>query len=599
MSGREGLPVFKWPLVFDLQRRLDGATAGPLAQMGVATALLAAVGLGRAAIEALTPGVAPFALLYPAVLVATLFAGWICGVMVMATGGAFAWFFLLDRAGEPPVRATADIVSVALYFVAAGAIIAFAEAYRRAARVRLQDRAALEEGEARLELATAAASVGVWEWRPLSDEMIYSEEAKAICGFPPGEPVTYEMVAAVTHPDDFPWTSAQAARALNPAIRDESPYEYRLLLPSGEVRWVTANGRAVFETVGGLPMATRYVGTLQDISDRKLAEAARNESATRLRLAVDAGRMAVWQVDAQRGVTPSPELNRMLGFPEDSTPTLRDLATLNLPGELERVREIAQGALARGERFFEAEYRIRRTDGEIRWFLVRAELILDGPDALRSAIGVAMDITDRKDSEERLKLLAREVDHRANNLLTVVLGTVQLSQAPTMEALKAVLVGRIAALGRAHQLLSEARWEGADLRRLVEEELLAFSLGEAARVSIEGPDTALSPAAAQGLAMALHELATNAAKYGALSVPEGRVEVTWARMAGGGLAIRWAENDGPEVAAPSRRGLGTAMLARALSGPLGGKSRLDWRREGLVCELELPDAALEAASAAV
>jgi PAS domain S-box-containing protein len=588
------LSVLKRPLKFDLRGRLDGPTPGLLSQMGVATALLAAVGVGRAIIEAMAPGVAPFALLYPAVLAATLIAGWACGLMVTTTGGVVAWFFLLDRLVAPPARTLADIVSLALYFVASGAIIAFAEAFRRGARMRLADQAALEESEARLELATAAASVGVWEWRPLSNEMIYSDEAKAICGFPLNEPVTYDMVAAVTHPEDFPWTSAQAARALNPAIRDENTYEYRLLLPSGEVRWVVANGRAVFETVGGVPMATRYVGTLQDITDRKQAEVARNEAAKRLSLAIDAGRMAVWQVDAQRGVTPSPELNRMLGFPEDASPTLRELAALNLPGEMGRVREIAQGALARGERFFEAEYRMRRTDGEMRWFLVRAELILDAPGVSRGAIGVAMDITERKDSEERLKLLAREVDHRANNLLTVVLGTVQLSQAPTMEALKAVLVGRIAALGRAHQLLSEARWEGADLRRLVEEELLAFSLGEAARVSIDGPDVALSPAAAQGLAMALHELATNAVKYGALSAPLGRVAVTWARQTLGGLSIRWAESNGPEVAAPSRRGLGTAMLARALSGPLGGASKLDWRREGLVCELELPDAALEA-----
>ncbi|HEY0434993.1 MAG TPA: hypothetical protein VGC92_00020 [Phenylobacterium sp.] len=145
--------------------------------------------------------------------------------------------------------------------------------------------------------------------------------------------------------------------------------------------------------------------------------------------------------------------------------------------------------------------------------------------------------------------------------------------------------------------MSEARWQGADLRRLVEEELLAFSLGEAARVAIEGPDVALSPAAAQALAMALHELATNAAKYGSLSVPAGRVSVSWTRKGRGALAIRWTESGGPEVARPSRRGLGTAMLARALSGTLGGKSKLDWRTEGLVCELELPDTALEAAAA--
>ncbi|MBS0333493.1 MAG: PAS domain-containing protein [Proteobacteria bacterium] len=255
-------------------------------------------------------------------------------------------------------------------------------------------------------------------------------------------------------------------------------------------------------------------------------------------------------------------------------------------------------ALSRGERQFEVEYQVRRPDGEGRWLMARAELLLDEQGQPRSAIGVVMDVTARKEAEERMTLLAREVDHRANNLLTVVLGTVQLSQAPTPQALREVLAGRIAALGRAHQLLSEARWEGADLRRLVEEELLVFSLGEATRVSLTGPDVALSPAAAQALAMALHELATNAAKYGSLSRPEGRVSVSWTHSAQGALLLRWEESGGPPVARPSRRGLGTAMLARALAGPLGGTSRLDWRAEGVVCELELPGTALEAADAA-
>jgi two-component sensor histidine kinase len=116
-------------------------------------------------------------------------------------------------------------------------------------------------------------------------------------------------------------------------------------------------------------------------------------------------------------------------------------------------------------------------------------------------------------------------------------------------------------------------------------------------VSIRGPDVALAPAAAQALAMALHELATNAAKYGALSTPAGQVSVSWAREGTGPLLLQWTETGGPLVAKPSRRGLGTTMLARALAGSLNGVSRLDWRPEGLVCELELPGEALETASA--
>jgi PAS domain S-box-containing protein len=578
----------------NLLGRLDGAAPTLLTRVLVTLVLLAAVSVARRSLEAAFPGVLPFALQFPAVLLATLLAGWMSGAAVVVVGGVAAWLIAMHHpGGAGPTEA--DAVTLVLYFVSAGSIVAFAEVFRSRARMLVGGQAALQASEARLELATKAAAVGVWEWRPISNEMIYSPEARAICGFPADAPVTYEMVAAVTHPDDFAQTSAQARRALDPQVRDERPYEYRLRLPDGEVRWVFANARAVFETVDGRAVATRYVGTLQDITARKRAEAERDEGAARLALAIDAGRMAVWQVDGSRGITPSVELNRILGFADDARPTMGEIDALYLPGEQDRLRQAAQDALARGERRFEVEYRVRRLDGAVRWLLARAEIQLDAKRAPRSAIGVVMDITERKDSEERLKLLAREVDHRANNLLTVVLSTVQLSQAPTVQALKEVLSGRISALGRAHQLLSEARWEGADLRRLVEEELLAFSLGEATRVSIEGPEVALSPPAAQALAMALHELATNAAKYGSLSRPKGRVAVSWTRASGGPLVLRWSESGGPTVATPSRRGLGTVMLARALAGPLGGSSRLEWRPEGLVCELELPGEALEQA----
>jgi PAS domain S-box-containing protein len=585
--------LFKGLSKIDLPGR-NGVAPGLLTRVVVTIALLVVVAVARRAIATAVPGVVPFSLQFPAVLLATLLAGWVSGAAVVTIGGLYALFLTLQRPGGGPTEA--EIATLALYVISAGSIVAFAELFRVRARMLVGGQAALQVSEARLELATKAAAVGVWEWRPATNEMIYSPEARAICAFPAEGPVTYEMVAGVTHPDDFARTSAQAERALDPQLRDESSYEYRLKLADGEVRWVTANGRAVFEEIGGETVATRYVGTLQDITARKRAEIERDGGLQRLALAIDAGRMAVWQVD-QGGITPSPELNRIMGFPEDARPTLEEINALYLPGEQDRLRQAAQDALARGERRFEVEYRVRRVDGLLRWLLARAEILLDDKGAPRSAIGVVMDVTERRDSEERLKLLAREVDHRANNLLAVVLSTVQLSQAPTVQVLKEVVIGRIAALGRAHQLLSEARWEGADLRRLVVEELLAFSLGEAARVSIEGPDVALSPAAAQALAMALHELATNAAKYGSLSKPEGRVAVSWTRNGGGPLKLRWAESGGPEVAMPSRRGLGTVMLARALAGPLGGTTHLDWRPQGLVCELELPGEALEQVTA--
>jgi PAS domain S-box-containing protein len=462
----------------------------------------------------------------------------------------------------------------------------------------MRSQAALKESEARLELAASSAGVGVIEWRLPTNEMIFSDRAKAICGFEADAPVTYEMVAASIHPDDHAAAAEQTARARDPDIRLVEPYEYRIVTPQGEERWVLASGQALFDEIDGVVTASRYIGTLQDITARKTSETEAAAWAARLRLAIDTSRMAIWQNDVAQGFAHSPELNKIFGLPEDARPTVAEVRSLYMPGELERVQANTRAAFVRGDRNIEVEYRIRRADGAVRWLLVRAEVVLDDEQKrARSVIGVSMDITERKDSEERMKLLAREVDHRANNLLAVIQGTVQLSRADTPEALKTVVLGRIAALGRAHQLLSEARWEGADLRRLVEEELLAFSLGEASRVSIRGPDVALSPPAAQALAMALHELATNAAKYGALSAPGGHVEVSWAKTENGPLSIVWSERGGPKVAPPSRRGLGTTILARALAGSLRGESKMDWRPTGLVCTLELPAKALETVDA--
>lgn len=576
----------------DLPNRLSGRTPKLFTQIALAITLLLIVWALRRLIDVVAPGTAPFALLFPAVLAATLIAGWVSGTLVMGIGGAYTWAVVMARYADP--GKPGQVVSLVLYIFCAAAIVAFAEAHRANVRAMQRGQRELRASEERLGLAAKASGVGVWEWRLANNEMIYSAEAKTICGFAPDATVTLEMVIAVTHPDDHPHTSAQAARALDPEIRDPAPYEYRIVTRAGEERCVVANGRAVFETVDGVTVATRYVGTLQDVTAERRAEAERTEAATRLRLAVDAGRMAVWQYGMESGLRHNAEVNRLLGFADDARPTGQEIGALYLPGEQDRIRKISREALAQGERFIEVEFRIRRPDGALRWLMLRAELEV-GPEGARSATGVLMDVTERKDAEERLQLLAREVDHRANNLLAVVQGTIQLSQANSADGLKEVLVGRVAALGRAHQLLSEARWEGADLRRLVEEELLAFSLGEAARVSIEGPDVALSPPAAQALAMALHELATNATKYGALSVPAGRVAVAWTRTGPGPLNLTWTESGGPLVTKPSRRGLGTAMLARALAGPLRGTSSLDWRPEGLVCELELPGVAFETA----
>jgi PAS domain S-box-containing protein len=229
------------------------------------------------------------------------------------------------------------------------------------------------------------------------------------------------------------------------------------------------------------------------------------------------------------------------------------------------------------------EWRLKRRDGSWVDVEINAHVLADG-----RWFGLVRDITERRENEERLTLLAREVDHRANNLLAVVQGAITLSNAETPAALKTVLLGRVSALARAHQLLAGGRWIGADLRRLVEEELHPYVSDDGTRVVIDGEPYALSPGVAQGVAMAIHELATNAVKHGALSTPSGRVTVSWTPATDTAPAmIVWRESGGPRVRPPTRRGLGTNLLERALNGASGGRTELEWAPPGLICRLWL------------
>jgi len=263
---------------------------------------------------------------------------------------------------------------------------------------------ALRDSEARLEIATAAAEIGIWDWDLVEGRMTYSPRARAICGFPLDRDVTYEQVREIVHPDDHPFTSAQAGRALDPAIRDRSPYEYRILRPDGDVRWVLAHGEAVFAEIDGRTRAARYVGTLQDVTERRRLAEAEREGAQRLSLAIEAGRMAVWDLDfATETVTGSPELNRLLGFPGDATPSLEDIRARYYPGERGRLQQIAQDVMARGGRFMEAEYRYVWPDGDLRWLLLRCEILSDESGRPTKAVGVVADITERTRTEEALR----------------------------------------------------------------------------------------------------------------------------------------------------------------------------------------------------
>ena len=237
---------------------------------------------------------------------------------------------------------------------------------------------------------------------------------------------------------------------------------------------------------------------------------------------------------------------------------------------------------------FQSELRIVRRDGEVRSCLaVAAASFVDGRATPSRVSGVTIDITERKEAEQKQALLAREVDHRARNALAVVQAIVRLSRAADVGTYVKDVEGRIRALALSHDLLSQSRWRGADIQRLICEEVEPYRMGSDERVQVEGPPLILPPDRAQTAALAIHELATNAAKYGALSTEDGRVEVAW-RLEGGEIALTWREIGGPAVSAPTTRGFGTRIIEASINPRKGGRAEFDWRREGLVCNIVLP-----------
>src|SRR3981189_622274 len=254
------------------------------------------------------------------------------------------------------------------------------------------------------------------------------------------------------------------------------------------------------------------------------------------------------------------------------------------PDDTEELRK-ALAHFAKGVRSYEAEFRIIRPDGEVRWCVGTAAATLDRPGRVVRVSGVTVDITERKHAEERQNLLAREVDHRAKNALALAQSIVRLTRGENVKAYIQSVEGRINALARVHTVLSLSNWQGAEIRRLVDEELAPYSDGN--QIALSGPEVQLQPSTAQTLALALHELVTNSAKYGALSTVAGRLTINW-EIRAHVLQMGWEERDGPLVEKPASRGFGTRSVIASIESQLGGQAEFDWRSEGLICRLSVP-----------
>jgi len=255
----------------------------------------------------------------------------------------------------------------------------------------------------------------------------------------------------------------------------------------------------------------------------------------------------------------------------------------DLAEDLAHVEELLSGQA----QTFAMEKRYVGKDGAPVWVNLTVALVRDLAGQPDYFISVIEDITERKQAQDRERLLSREIDHRAKNLLMVMQSIVHLSGGHGIDDFKESVAGRIQALARAHSLLAASRWNAVALRSLVGEELEPYAIN-ADGVASSGPDVNLKPAAAQSLGLVIHELATNAAKYGALSSPGGRIEVHWRRN-GGRLHLDWRESGGPPVTPPSSSGFGSALIRITIERQLNGELEFDWAHDGLSCQIAVDE----------
>jgi two-component sensor histidine kinase/CheY-like chemotaxis protein len=305
-------------------------------------------------------------------------------------------------------------------------------------------------------------------------------------------------------------------------------------------------------------------------------------------LALAAGQMGSWDWDAVSGdFTWDGGQYRIFGVdPGSFSVTPDNVRALIHPEDWERLRAALASVSEHGQTY-QTEFRVHRTNGELRWCIGAAAASIDANRRIVGLSGVTVDITDRKSAEDRQTLLVREVDHRARNALAVVQSIIRLTRAESKEAYIAAVEGRITALSRAHVLLSQSRWQGANLSRILDEELAPYRRSEAEKIVASGPEVFLEPATAQILALALHELATNAAKYGALSSTFGRVTLSW-ELGTSCLVLQWVENGGPTVQPPCSEGYGTRVIGASVERQLDGCATFDWHPDGLRFTMSIP-----------
>jgi len=443
----------------------------------------------------------------------------------------------------------------------------------------------LANSEARFQATFENAAVGIAHVAPDGRWLRVNEALCRIFGYPVDELVT-KSFQNVTHPDDLAADLAKVELMREGKI-DSYDIEERYLRKDGAIMW----GR---KTVGCVRKSDRsidyLVSVIEDISARKHAEEDLRKSEERFRSSLLHSPLPILLFDDREQIVAlSQSWLEGSGYSNEELHCIEDW-TARAYGErsgdeLERIRQL----ISTEPEAEPAELMIRTKDGRKRlWSFVDSALGTQS-DGRRLFVCMAQDVTERKAHEEQVHLLMREVNHRSKNMLSLVQAIARQTAAREPEDFIECFTDRIQALAANQDLLIRNEWQGVDVEDLVRAQLAHFADLVGVRIAVDGPKLRLNAATSQAIGLALHELSTNAGKYGALSVTAGRVDVDW-RLDGDIFTMSWTERNGPPVSRPGRRGFGSTVVDSMAKLTVRGEVQLDYAPSGLMWRLTCPAA---------
>jgi PAS domain S-box-containing protein len=400
------------------------------------------------------------------------------------------------------------------------------------------------------------------------------------------------------HPDDLPQVLEHWHRSLETGQTYE--WEYRVRTAAGGYEWFLSRAMPIQDLTGKI---TRWFGTSTNINAQKTAEEALRMLESQYRLALEAADLGTWQIDLEKNLITWDEGSCALyHLPHNGlySLTLEEAWAMIHPEDVEGVKaRIATAAAPESDGKYDSQYRAVMPDGKLRWFRSHGQALYTNEGGTRRAVslyGVVSDITERHALEEAQKLLTRELNHRVKNLFAIANGMVSMTArtAKDPKEMANALRGRLSALSRAHELVQPVaageKGTGPDveLARLIEAVLEPYRQAGQNKIKIEGPSVLVGSNTTTSLALVLHELATNAAKYGCLSCAEGELSIQW-NVQEENVNFLWIESCGPRIESPPTfEGFGTQLSQRSITGQLGGTLVRDWRPEGLRVHMTLP-----------